>query len=204
MARPVPMDSKLAPSSSEAEGGGAGLPFLGGGLVESISESWSPLVWPIIVQSGIKNTPDNPFGKERLIKYAKDHCSHRVVSWLFKNRDKLTKLIDDTWAWEEVDSFLATADKTTWQRSLEARRWPCVCGGRWEQVVLQSFQANEIDSASLCYNTLNSLHKGRSEACKVVTLAGRYGGEGKSFFFAPLRALFKEFLQEKLPEGIAP
>lgn len=158
-------------------------------------------LWPVVVQSGARNTQDNPYAKERLMKYAKDHCSHKVVAWMFKHRDKLDKLIEDAWAWEEVDSFLASAEQTCFQRVLAARDAPCECGGRWAQVVRYSLSVNGIDAASLCYDTLRSLQMGRSENCRVVVLAGRYGGEGKSFFFAPLKAIFGEFLQEHLPGG---
>ena len=49
-------------------------------------------VWPVVVNSGIRNTPDDPFAAQRLMQYAKSNCSHKMVAWLFKNRDKLSKL----------------------------------------------------------------------------------------------------------------
>ena len=147
-------------------------------------------MWPIVVRSGVRNSPDHPHAVRKLMAYAKASCSHNVVAWMFKNEDKLEKTIDKAWAWENVDDFLKCAAKPRMQQFKEALRTPCVCGGRWLHHVLESLTLNRIDVPDLCKSILMSLMHGRSEAALVVTLAGRYGGEGKSLLFSAVRPLF--------------
>ena len=49
---------------------------------------------------------------------------------------------------------------------------------------------NQIDQGDFWHSVYMSLHDGRREDKRVVTLVGRRGGEGKSFSFSPLKALF--------------
>ena len=155
-------------------------------------------MWPIVVRSGIRNSPDDPHAVRKLIAYAKTSCSHKLVAWMFKNEDKLEKIIDKAWAWENVDAFLVDATKTRMQVMKDALRAPCVCGGRWLHHVRESLSMNRVDVPDLCNSILMSLKHGRSEAAPVVTLAGRFGGEGKSLLFSAVRPLFgKEHVQER-------
>ena len=41
--------------------------------------------WPIIVKSGVRNRPSEPFAVPKLMAYAKAHCTPKMVAWLFKN-----------------------------------------------------------------------------------------------------------------------
>ena len=59
-------------------------------------------VWPVVVRAGVRNTPDDCHADKRLIAYAKENCSPKMVAWMFKNRSRLSGLVDDVWAWEEV------------------------------------------------------------------------------------------------------
>ena len=135
-------------------------------------------IWPVIVQSGIRNGPDEPHAVKKLMQYAKYHCSHKVVAWLFKNEERLQKLIDKAWGWEEVDMYLSDATKPRLQQFLEARQRACVCGGRWLHHVRESLAMNRINVAELCSAVMDSLEAGRSESVQVPTLTGRFGGEG--------------------------
>ncbi|CAK0902955.1 unnamed protein product [Prorocentrum cordatum] len=155
-------------------------------------------LWPIVVRSGIRNTPDDPHAVRKLMAYAKTSCSHKVVAWMFKNEHVLEKIIDKAWAWKNVDSFLEDATKPVMQQFKEALRTPCACGSRWLHHVRESLSMNRIDVPDLCSSILMSLKHGRSEAAPVVTLAGRFGGEGKSLLFSAVRPLFGgEHVQER-------
>ena len=62
---------------------------------------------------------------------------------------------------------------------------------------------NRINVPELCHSVLHSLKTGRSEDVPVVVLLGRFGGEGKSLFFAPLRPLYgAHHVQERPPGGL--
>lgn len=67
-----------------------------------------------------------------------------------------------------------------------AAKGACTCHGMWLQVVNDSFAANGINVADLCYDIYNSLHVGRSEVVPVIVLVGARGGEGKSVFMKAL------------------
>ena len=83
----------------------------------------------------------------------------------------------------------------------DAAQRPCVCQGRWLHHVQESFDLNRIDVGDLCRSVLAAFQHGRSEDLPVVTLAGRFGGEGKSFFFAPLRPMFGPAFVQERPAG---
>ena len=158
-------------------------------------------IWPLIVKSGIKHSPDDPCSTERFVSYVKKNCSPQTVSWLFKNREKIPKLITDTWAWEDVDRIIADVGRTRQQCFEEAKATPCICGGRWAYHVEESFRLNKINAPRLCAHVLRSIYDGRSEAVPVIVLVGRYGGEGKSLFFDPLRTLFGDEHTFQRPPG---
>ena len=63
-------------------------------------------VYPIIVQQGFRNTPDDCHAHRRLIDYLQKYGSPQIHAWAFRNRHKLSGLIDDVWSWEDVGKTL--------------------------------------------------------------------------------------------------
>ena len=84
-------------------------------------------MWPVFVRAGFRNTTDDPYAAQMLISYAKENCSQEMFAWLFKNRERLPKLIDDVWAWEEVCNFLTDVGAPRFAKFLSAARGACVC-----------------------------------------------------------------------------
>ena len=176
--------------------------------VQTQSESGEPEprveevdVWPVVVRAGFRNTPDDPYAAQRLISYAKESCSQKMVAWLFKNRERLPKLIDDVWAWEEVDNFLTDVGAPRFAKFISAARGACVCQGRWLHHVRESLAVNNVNVPELCHDVLRSLQQGRSESVPTVVLVGQYGGEGKSLFFSGLTALYGAAQVQVRPPG---
>lgn len=143
--------------------------------------------YPIIVKNGFRNSADDHTAAEKLIRWLKEFGSPALVNFAFKNRQKLAAIIDDVWSWETVDDFLHVNAQTRLQLMLQARASRCCCQGMWKQVAWQMLLRNQVDVRSLCSHVLRSLEVGRREDVPVVVLMGRFGGEGKSFFLAPLR-----------------
>ena len=140
-------------------------------------------LWPIVVQSGIRNGVGEKTAHIRFIQYVKAHCSHSVCALVFKLRARLPGLIDDIWRWETVDSAVAHAGKTLLDHLRTSAEAPCVCGGAWAAAVTQSFLVNHINVHDICQSVLRALSHGRSPTAPTVTLAGSSCGEGKSRFF---------------------
>ena len=157
-------------------------------------------IWPIVVQSGFRNSPDDCVAAERLIQYAKGHCSANIVAFLFKNRHRLSSLIDDVWAWETVDDMLALAGRSRMEIFADAVAQPCCCGGLWDRQVKHALEVNHINVGELCHHILVSLERGRGETTPVVVLVGKQGGEGKSLFLSPLTAIFGEEYVQHTPQ----
>jgi hypothetical protein len=109
--------------------------------------------------------------------------------FLFRNRAKLAKLIDDIWKWEFVEQDLGVARRSRMEALESALREECVCGGLWTSTVSEAFRMNHIDARQLCRDVLQALHDGRSENTPVIVLAGARGGECKSMFFKPFFAV---------------
>ena len=143
--------------------------------------------YPIIVKSGFRNSADDHTAAEKLIRWLKEFGSPALVNFAFNNRQKLAAVIDDVWSWETVDDFLQVNTQTRLQLMLQARASPCCCQGMWKQVAWQMLLRNQVDVRSLCSHVMRSLELGSREDVPVVVLMGRFGGEGKSFFLAPLR-----------------
>ena len=158
-------------------------------------------VWPVVVASGVRVDGGSQLAEKRLIRYAKAHCSDPMVAFLFKNRHRLAGLIRDAWAWEEVDTAIATAEMSRTDILHAACSSACQCGGAWLQQVQMSFAANGIDAPELCHHVLQALERGRHESVKVVVLLGRQGGEGKSLFFQPLTPLFGHDAVQRNPQA---
>ena len=147
-------------------------------------------LYPIIVQHSFKNSADDQTADKQLIQWVKKHGSPALAAFAFKIRSKLASLIDDVWSWESVDDALVLMKQTRLQRLIGASREQCCCGGQWRRLAEHSMQANGISPRMLCGDVLASLREGRRPDLPTVVLMGRYGGEGKSFFFAPLKNIF--------------
>ena len=147
-------------------------------------------LWPIVVESGIRNLPGDRTAHLRLSQYVKTRCSAAACAFVFKNRAKLPQLIDDIWAWEEVDRAVVAASRSRTDTLRAAEAKPCVCGGAWMGFALYSLTMNNIDVPDLCKQVYKALSCGRGPNAPVVTLAGVAGGEGKSFFLKGLAAVF--------------
>ena len=147
-------------------------------------------MWPIVVESGIKNTPDDRNAHLRLMQYVKSHCSHAVCAFVFKNRARLPGLIDDIWRWEGVGEALAVAAEPLIQTLWDATTRPCTCGGEWGRYAAYALGVNRVDASAACRAIVHALETGRSPTTPVVTFAGHHGGEGKSFFLKGLVAVY--------------
>ena len=147
-------------------------------------------IYAIIVDQGFRNTPDDRTAHKRLAVYCQQHCGPEVYRFAFQNRHKLPGFIDDVWAWEEMEDDLAISSLSRLDRILEAGKKQCICGGLWRHVAENALMQNGIDPADFAEHVFLLLRDGRREDRKVVVLVGRYGGEGKSFLFAPLRHIF--------------
>ena len=147
-------------------------------------------MWPIVVDNKFKNDPDHTCADLELIKYAKNHCTKEMQKYLFLHRQRLAPLIDDIWRWELIDEEVEVAQRSRLEGLMAAARSPCVCNGRWINYVVQSFLANGIAVGELCTDVKRLLVQGRSETTPVLVMAGTLGGEGKSFFLKPLKAVY--------------
>ena len=146
-------------------------------------------LWPIVVESGIRNTAGDRQAHLRLMQYVKERCSPATCAFVFKHRARLPTLIDDIWRWESIDQVVAAAEQTLVQSLWAAESKPCVCEGAWTRFATYTLSHNGVDVPALCKAVLSALASGRSPASPVVTLAGATGGEGKSFFIKGLAAV---------------
>ena len=107
-------------------------------------------LWPIVIESGIRNLPGDRAANLRLVQYVKAHCSEAVCAFVFKNRARLPQLIDDIWAWEEVDDKVVASSRSRVDALRIAEAKPCVCGGAWMGYALYSLTVNNINISDLC------------------------------------------------------
>ena len=167
------------------------------------AQEWD--LYPIIVQNDIRNTDDNPWAAEQLIAWTKSHASLAVQQLAFKLRHKLSALIDEVWSWETVADTLALVGQSRWDRFLQVAREPCLCSGAWRQWAEWSLQSNGLDATALCQHVAGCIQAGRDESVPLVVCVGRFGGEGKSFFLAPLRNIYgPDFVQDAPQPGNFP
>jgi hypothetical protein len=160
-------------------------------------------MYAAIVNGGFKNTPDDQFAWKRLVSHLKQ-TSPPLYHYAFKNRVRLPALIDDVWSWEQVEDSLASQSLSRVGRMQRAATRACECGGEWRKHAEAIFQNNDVDPREFWGHVHESLSKGRGPATSVPVLAGRYGGEGKSFLFAPLRSVYGQDLQETPQPGNFP
>jgi hypothetical protein len=162
-------------------------------------------LYAIIVDKGFRNSPDDPWAHMRLQEYLKRHAPPGVFQYAFRMRHKLSALIDDVWSWETVTECLADVGQTLWAKFLAAGHGPCGCGGQWRHMAETALHLNGINPVEVCTHICYSLCYGRCESLPVVVLMGRAGGEGKSFFLAPMKHIFgSEFIQASPQPGSFP
>ena len=162
-------------------------------------------LYPIIVQQGFRNTPDDQTAVEQLISWLKVHGTPGMVSFAWKNRAKLRSVVDDVWKWESVDKFLGEYGLPRFDRFLASAQSPCCCGGQWRARAEHALQLNGINKGMFCSDVMLLLHQGRGEHVPVMVLMGRFGGEGKSFILSPLRAMYgTEHVQATPQKGSFP
>ena len=162
-------------------------------------------LYPIIVRNGFRNTADAPWADKKLIQRVKACGTPALVQLTWRIRKKLPAIIDDVWSWETVGETLSWLGRSRLDCFVAASRGACVCQGVWRQWAEWVLCANSIDPTLLCGAVWQALRDGRCEHLPVIALMGRRGGEGKSFFFAPLRAIFgQEFVQPTPQPGPFP
>lgn len=147
-------------------------------------------LYPVVVRNGFRNNHDDYTAGEKLIKWLKQYASPALFQFAFKNRQKLSSLIDDVWSWETVDDYLLLHGQSRLDLLRAAARTNCSCGGAWYNTACWTLRRNGIDIPALCKDVLKSLRDGRREDTPVIALMGRLGGEGKSFFLSPLQNVF--------------
>ena len=147
-------------------------------------------LFAIVVENRFRNTADDHHADERLIEYLRDHGGPQLYQLAWKIRHKLGALINDVWAWEEVSDTLVRVGGTRVERLCSACSFPCVCGGQWPHWAAKALTLNKINPGVFWHCVYMSLHDGRREDKRAMTLVGRRGGEGKSFLFSPLKAVF--------------
>ena len=158
-------------------------------------------LYAAIVSGNFKNTPDDQHAWKRLISHLKD-TSTSLYSYAFKMRARLRGLIDDVWSWELVGDDLAVVSMSRIARLQHAASQPCECGGKWAEHAERIFYNNNLSPADFFTDVHRSLFRGRGPSTKVLVLTGRYGGEGKSFLYAPLRKVYgEENIQESPQPG---
>ena len=113
--------------------------------------------------------------------------------WCWKNRSRLTNLIDDVWQWERIETDLQYEKLGRMDTLHAAARGSCVCEGKWVATVVASFLANGIDIKELCKDVLHLLRVGRSPDTPVLALAGAFGNQ--------IKAIRKREAEAQKPDG---
>ena len=162
-------------------------------------------LYHVIVEQGFRNTPDNRHAAKALIQHVKQFSSPGLFQFAFRNRARLSTLIDDVWSWETVDDTLLRVSTTRVERLAQACGFSCVCGGAWPDAAASVLARNRIDPGKFWHSLYMSLHDGRREDKPVLTCVGRRGGEGTSFLFSPLPSVYgADMVQATPPKGNYP
>jgi len=162
-------------------------------------------LYGVIVRQGFRNSPDDQWASKKLIEYLRNSGGVALWSLAWRLRHRLSALIDDVWSWESVSDDLALLSQSRLERFLECARGQCGCNGAWKTLAEWLLEANKLDKVQLCSDIYRSIAHGRHESLKVVVLMGKFGGEGKSFFLAPLRKIYgQEHVQERPQPGNFP
>ena len=160
-------------------------------------------LYPIIVREGFRNTADDAWAAQKLIRHLREHATPEVFKTAWRLRKRLSSIIDDVWSWETVDEALKVVGPSRWQRFLLAANEPCMCQGAWRQCAEWVLAANSVDVVAFCTHVLRALHDGRRPNLPVLVLMGLHGGEGKSFLLAPLRSIYGADYVQGTPQANA-
>ena len=147
-------------------------------------------LWPIVVESGIRNKPGSHDAHVLFMDYVRRTCSAAVCAFVFKSRARLPKLIDDIWRWDGIREAAAFAKLTRMDILRNAARTSCCCDGRWFAFASDICRTNDIDVKKRGETAKEALEHGRGASTSVVTCAGLAGGEGKSFLLKGLNAVY--------------
>ena len=152
-----------------------------------------------IVKGGFRNTQDDQHACKRLIAHLKA-TSSSLYAYAFKTRGKLAGFIDDVWAWETVGDALAMVSLPRHVLLARAAGGVCECGGAWRCHAEKVLKNNKLDPQEFFTCIVDTLEHGRGPNTKVPVLAGKYGGEGKSFLLAPLRSIYGMDIVQESPQ----
>ena len=147
-------------------------------------------LWPIVVETGIRNGPGCRDAHVLFTDHVKRNCSSAVCAFVFKIRARLPKLIDDIWRWDGIREAAEFAKLTRMGILQNAAHTSCCCNGRWLAFASDICFANGIDVKKLGETVKQSLERGRGPSTPAVTFAGLAGGEGKSFLLKGLTAVY--------------
>jgi len=152
-------------------------------------------LYGVVVDKGFRNSDDDRTAHKQLIVHAMQKGSAGMRDLLWKQRARLPSIIDDIWAWHDMEVTLVQERMTRIEALKACASGTCVCGGVWLSTVLRGFMLNKIDVKGLCKDVLSLLTAGRSPSSPVLTLAGALGGEGKSIF---LKAIINVIGQDQV------
>ena len=157
-------------------------------------------LWPIVVRENILDTPEAP---EVVMAYAKRCGGMAMVTFCFRQFNKLPELISRCWKVERVEEYVEKAFKSRWQILCEAQAGSCTCcsTGEWLAMAAELFHKNSISQEEWRQAMLHSMKAGRSKGT-LVCHAGHSGNEGKSWLFEALELIFGEdFVFTSPPKG---
>ena len=109
-------------------------------------------------------------------------------AWAFRNRHKLSALIDDVWSWEEVGKSLELVSGTRVERLCAAAGEVCLCSGQWPFWANQALALNCTDAGFFWHTLYMALHDGRREDKTVMVSVGKRGGPPLSSHVSPCTA----------------
>ena len=162
-------------------------------------------LYSVIVEKGFRNTPDQPWACKQLIEHVRMSGGAALFQLAWRLRHRLSALIDDVWSWETVSDDLIFLGQSRLERFAICARGQCGCDGHWRRAAEWILEKNQLNAVELCQDIYRSIAHGRHESLPVVCFVGRFGGEGKSFFFAPLRNIFGEdYVQPRPQKGSFP
>ena len=143
-------------------------------------------IWPVVIRENILPGPAAP---DIVMAYAKRCGGEAMVSYCFRNFNRLPDLVQRCWRVERVEETVAEWSKTRMDVLVESQERPCVCGGAWPGAAVRLLRSNGINEATWQDAVLYSLEHGRSKG-HLVCHAGLDANEGKSWMLEPLEAVF--------------
>ena len=147
-------------------------------------------LYSLVVEKGFRNIGDHANAHKQLIVYVREHCSKAMWEHCWKQRERLPRMIDDVWLWEEMKETLDLERSSRIDILTAAGKAPCTCAGKWTAACTSALRANDICIRDLCKDVFHLLQNGRAPTSPVLVLAGAAGGEGKSLFLKPLLSIY--------------